>query len=387
MIQTRSLVRFVIVMGFILVLLISQVPLIRSDFASFFAAATILRSEPSRLYDQDLQYEVQGRLGKSGYLPFAYPPLAALVFVPFSLLGFEPAYLAWLVASAMLLLLSLHVMVRGFRLSSSQADALLLFTLLFFPVYAALVQGQLSLVILLLFTLFLTEERSPRAGLWAGLVLIKPQLAPVPFLVLLLSRNWRGVAVGLAAGSIQLLMSFALVGLSGFRGLPAVLSEMANNEEVLAWLPRMHNLRQISWFLGAQEAGYFVLALLTAVVLSGAWARYGRSKWTILMAVLAACLVSPHLFLHDLTLALPAGAIWISTRHQELGYAWQIIWAAGALVTLLALYEYPIVSSLMLAGFGVTALKSVTTGSSRPSVQRPGTQSMDLTEVPPAARS
>jgi len=384
MIETRTLVRFVVVIGFILALLVSQIPVVRSDFASFYAAGTIVRTNPTRLYDQDLQFDIQEGVGKMGYLPFAYPPTTALIFAPISLLDFQAAYFAWLLGNFVLLLLCLRQLAGRLRLLPSQADALLVFTLLFFPVYAALVQGQLSILILLFFTLFLTEDRNERSGLWAGLLLIKPHLAFIPFLVVILSRNWKALVVGVSTGLIHALLSIALLGLAGFQRYLGVLTEMSTNREITAWLPRMHNLRHISWFLGTGEAGYFVIAAVAVLTFSFAWTRTGRSKWNLLAVVLLSCLVSPHLFLHDVTLGLAAAALLISMRRPHFGFAEQTVWAVSSLLGLLALNQYPIFSGLMLAVFVISIVKSRTSGL-RGRAGQSASDAPGLTEVHPPA--
>ncbi len=194
--RTRSaigLLGYALAAGLILVLLATALKPIRSDFVSYYAAGTVMRSDSGRLYDRQLQSDTQARLGAKVYLPFVYPPTVALIFVPFSSLDFATAYAVWLGVNLSLLVFCLWLLIRRLGLSESQSEGLQALVLVFLPVYVALVQGQLSVVMLLLFALFFFDD-SKRAGIWAGLLLMKPVLAIVPFLILLLNRNRKGLS-------------------------------------------------------------------------------------------------------------------------------------------------------------------------------------------------
>jgi hypothetical protein len=86
-------------------------------------------------------------------------------------------------------------------------------TLTFLPVWVTIVQGQISLVLVLA---MLMSWRSVQAsddvqgGLW--LALLKPQFVFVPALALAWQRRWRAL-LGLALGSgVLLLISLLMVG-------------------------------------------------------------------------------------------------------------------------------------------------------------------------------
>ena len=72
----------------------------RVDFGMFYSTALLFKQDRGHLYDQQVQAEylhaVTGLEGKAHYLPFAYPPIVAFFFVPFTLLSFKSAYFVML---------------------------------------------------------------------------------------------------------------------------------------------------------------------------------------------------------------------------------------------------------------------------------------------------
>jgi len=66
----------------------------RADFPGFYAAAKLIWKKPSALYDYAPQLAIQkaidNRIGDS-ILPFAYPPVTALILMPLGWLPFWAA--------------------------------------------------------------------------------------------------------------------------------------------------------------------------------------------------------------------------------------------------------------------------------------------------------
>src|ERR1035437_7916018 len=105
-------VAFLLAMTFCNVALLVRVtPLLRKgyqDFTIFYTSARLFRGgEASGLYNRATQYRRQLTFThvpiRQGPLPFNHPPFEALLFVPFTMLDYWPAYLLWTALNLILL--------------------------------------------------------------------------------------------------------------------------------------------------------------------------------------------------------------------------------------------------------------------------------------------
>ncbi len=110
--------------------------------------------------------------------PNLNPPHFNFVIVPFTWLEPTPAFAAWLLASAVLLVASLVLISRSLMLGAWGIFALSVFALAAVPMVSTLMSGQVGLFLLLPFTLAWVAARQDRqasAGAWLGLCAsIKP---------------------------------------------------------------------------------------------------------------------------------------------------------------------------------------------------------------------
>jgi arabinofuranan 3-O-arabinosyltransferase len=141
---------------------------------------------------------------------FLYPPGAAVLGVPFILLGDFEARLAvrLVLAAAVVVGTLVAARVFGHEPATWPAAVALLVVVCSPPFHWGLLLGNVGLVMLLALalTLLLLLRGSPAAaGVVLGLSLaLKPMLAPV-LLVLLLDRRWRALAAaGVVAGGVTL---------------------------------------------------------------------------------------------------------------------------------------------------------------------------------------
>src|SRR5579859_156609 len=81
-----------------------------ADFLNYYSAARMLLEQPRNLYSPGAEAAFQSVLagGASVYDQFWSPPQVALLYVPFALLPYGVAYLAWLLINLGLLALSAH---------------------------------------------------------------------------------------------------------------------------------------------------------------------------------------------------------------------------------------------------------------------------------------
>lgn len=164
---------------------------------------------------------------RAGVLPFTYPPFAAVVFIPLTLLGSAGPYL-FTAGSLIAYGAVLWVVTRATSLGRWDAMLLGLVGLTFEPVMRTLVLGQVGLVIA------------------AGVLLD----------LLVLPRAWRGVVIGILAG-VKLTPAFFVVFFALRRDWSAV-------------------IRSGSTFLASVALGWVVLPSASSWYWLGGWNQMSR---------------------------------------------------------------------------------------------------------------
>lgn len=297
-----------------------------ADFTSFYSAGLMLRSGRGReLYNAQAQQRTQEQFApairlRKDPLPYLRPPFETLLFVPLTFLPYAKAYLLWNtlclgVAIAVPFLLRSQLMA----LQQIPPWMLALMPLSFTPVFFALLQGQDSVLLLLLYALAYVCLRKGHER-WAGCLLalgvFKPQLVLPAFLILLL-RGRKKVAFGFVSiAGVLLGISAILVGWRCLRSYPAYLWSLEQNtgRELLQARdsPNLRGLLQ-----GVLSAVVSPPSLLIAITLLSAgvifWvARQGRGAAEDVRVgdlifcgtMVATILASYHLFAYDLCILL-----------------------------------------------------------------------------------
>ena len=301
-----------------------------ADFVTFYAEAKLFWEEPRSLYDLDRQLAYQRSVAPTErVLPFVYPPITAALMAPLALMPFSIAFLAMTAANIALVLASLRLLIRHLSLSSDQSHWLLLFALCNFGVPGLIFSGQTSAIILYCLTRHVIarkREIESRAGLWAALLSFKPQYLPIPHLVLLLDRKWRGLLIGALISTAMIAGAFLLIGVQASQQYFELAQRMvAADEDWWNQWRSMHNLRALTiyWLPGTWQAyaWWAGVALVLSVLVAGNLRREKSAadfavKW--ITNVLGLLVVIPHLFTHDLTLLILPCALLISLYRQTL---------------------------------------------------------------------
>ncbi|MBP2472327.1 alpha-1,2-mannosyltransferase [Crossiella equi] len=161
--------------------------------------------------------ELYGQLPYTSYgqgWPFTYPPIAAVLFSPFTLLSYPAASVVFTALTGLVLLLCLVLLGRELRAPWWLAPAVLPAALFLDPVHTTFGFGQINLVLLAL-VLMDCLARTPHwprgllVGLAAGI-----KLTPLVFLLFFLLRGHRQ-AIWAAAGT------FASTVVLGFLAAPS----------------------------------------------------------------------------------------------------------------------------------------------------------------------
>jgi len=281
------------------------------DFRGYYAAGQIVRTgDGQHLYNYETQRIAQGMSPNLDIskMRFVAPPFTALVFAPFSKLPFIPAYVAFLIfnlVAAGLALFLIRPSAPTLFAHATAASAVLFLS--FFPLGIALGQGQLSVLLLLLYCAahLAMQRNSPFfAGLLVSLALMKFQTALPVALLFLVWRKWRFMG-GFALGAFVLfLISLATVGVTHVGQIHAfstnALTAVRSGPRPGLDPSSMTNLYGLACFLLTKT--WANIATIVASVVLLAWAA--RKPASMPFAVLVALCVSVHLYLHDLTLLL-----------------------------------------------------------------------------------
>ena len=339
------------------------------DFLPLYAAGQLIRTDPGSLYNRGSQLETQqaaAGIRPQSFLPFAYPPVTAGFFAPLTLLSYRNAYAVWVLISLLMLGLSIYLCSDNFQLGEEGRRFLAIGTIALFPVYIALVQGQTATLILLLFTLAfraLQKGSEWRAGVWVGLLFLKPQWLLLPGLVLLSRKAWKALLSLVISLFLLLLGGICLVGWEGFGQLLALMLQMASGRETTAPPLHQYNLRALGFFLTLGPAFWILGSALVALVVTATWWRREDTPWHLPTLTLGMILASPQANPHDLVLVVPALAVLIAEYESSLSLVHLLALVLFGLLPLLTVmlvwpwtgHKVPVMAlvSLILFGFAV----------------------------------
>jgi hypothetical protein len=234
-------------------------------------------------------------------LSYVYPPLTALVTVPFTVLprgaaGFLAILLLTVAVAGILFLLG----VRDWRCYG--------LAYAWPPVYSAIQTGNLTIPLALLAALaWRFRTRSTAAGA-AVAVALAAKLFVWPLSIwLAATRRYAAAAVSVVGGFALLVVSWAAIGFDGLRDYPDILRRL---EELLA--PESYSVYALALDLGVPSEPARVLwiavgaVLVLGVVVLG---RRGDDRRAFTLALAATLACTPLVWLHYFALLLVAVAI------------------------------------------------------------------------------
>lgn len=293
------------------------------DFTVFYTAGTVLREGLGHhLYDRKVQYEAQQTFAghtpyRRGPLPYIHPPFEATIFVPLSRLPYPWAFTVWDLGNIVALFgvgVLLRRSVAAFQ--SIPAWKFAIGSMAFFPVLACLLEGQDSILQLLLCAFAfnaLKRKSDVLAGCWLALAAFKFQFI-IPIVLLLVIWKRRRLALGFGAVAIALVLaSLGLVGLEGLLQYPRYVLQVVNTPASggvpSQLLPNLHGL--LSWpklFSGTVGAGLTTLGSV-ALFLFSAWRGWlsehpKKLELQFSLAIVVSALIAWQTNTHDLSLLL-----------------------------------------------------------------------------------
>jgi hypothetical protein len=291
------------------------------DFAIYYRAGIMVRRGLGRrLYDDTTQVEIQREfspehVSRFGALPYNHPAFEAVLFVPFTYVSYPLAFVLWDVTN-LVMVGTLPFLLRPHlrELQNYTWPLWVLTSLAFFPIFAALLQGQDAILLLFLYALALLslkKDRDAFAGSWLAIGLFKPHLI-LPFVLLLLLQGRKKILYGFVPMAVALtLISTAIAGGEVLKLYPAYVAHLEQTLAGGAIVPSdMPNLRGALALLlpGARHLVTLVLAISLGLLLYASLEcrRVGNDLFDLKfsLAAIATVLVSYHVMMYDLSLLM-----------------------------------------------------------------------------------
>ena len=301
---------------------------VRNDFRLAYSAALVgLRNGYGHLYDMGAQKTAIQSLGpRFNPQPFISPPPLAWLATPLTALPFQVGLVIWTVLLLAALAWTWYLLAPPGRMVRASHLALWLGL---FPVAFGVMVGQPGAFVAAAVATAWWLIRRDR-HLWAGLalsaILLKPQLALLVPLCLLVSGHVRAFGAWFAASLLIGLVALALLGPEGVARYREVLAQTQGPE----WdITRRY---AISGPLGLGPLVNVVQVVVLGTALAIAWRhRHGGLEVPMAAGIIASLLFTPYLGFQDFLMLVVAA--WLLLRTQL--SAWQ----AGLLVVGYALLE------------------------------------------------
>jgi glycosyl transferase family 87 len=282
--------------------------LYRKDFTQFFLMGHALRAHEnlySPLHDLAAKFEPQ----MTDWLRVAgYPPIVAVIGLPFSYLPYFWAVISWMVFELGCLVAAVVLIVRHFGGKSARTPVLI--TVGAFigwqPIFLDLYHGQVMIPILLMLTLVwlaLKAGKDVTAGLLLGVVIsVKLYAWPIA-IFLLLKRRWGALAAASVVFIATNVVMLAWVG-------SATLSDyyLRVGRSVLEEY-KFYSLNFSAWCMGLRSFGLAGAVIMSASVLLLALFLALRSKdfdSGFMIMLTAAIVLQPISWTHYMVTLLPA---------------------------------------------------------------------------------
>jgi hypothetical protein len=299
--------------------------LVRNDFRLIYGAALVgWQDGYAHLYDLAAQKIVVESLG-AYWSPYLNPPPLAWLGTPFLLVPFDLAVVLWtaLLIGAALLAWRLVAPADGI----SRLAHLALFVGLFPTAFGLMVGQPVALVAAAVAVAWwlATRGRPGLAGLALSCIAVKPQLALLVPLCLLVAGHWRVVFVWAAATAVMVAVSLLLLGGDGLQRYRDALSLAST------WEPTRRYA--IAGPLGLGPQVYVVEVIVVAIAVVAAWRQRGRPVGLpIATGIVASLLFTPYVGFQDFAMLVVAG--WLILRSGATSWQVALMVAGYALLEL-----------------------------------------------------
>lgn len=331
------------------------------DFHTYLAAARVgLQQGWSHIYDQPAVGLEQVRLVPGGRTqPFLSPPAVAWLVAPLSALPYPAAYTAWavLTLAAFALALAWAGMSRGVGRWVAVAGALAPWWVMH-AVNVGQVGPLVAAAVVVSWRL-LRDRHDVAAGLVLAIVLLKPNIAVLVPVALLIAGRQRAFLAWLGAAALVAVIAVLTL---GAHGTSAYLSQL------MGQLPSGADNLTIHGALGLTGVAAIALrVLIVAAVLAAAYrARATSAGIYIPIAAVGSLLIAPYL--HGSDLCILAAAAWMAWEELSRA-AWRVALAAAWVLASPFFYltgltpslnRWPLLEIALLGGLVITGWRPLT---------------------------
>ena len=283
---------------------------LEGDFAVYYIFARVgIDHGWGSLYDYAAMRQEWLALGSAFLYPALYPPPLAWFVAPFAALPFALGYALWNI----LLVASLFVTWWLTVPPSSRLVRLghLAFAVALPSVAFGLLLGQVVIVVAAAVSIswwLLRHNRPLAAGLVLSLIALKPQLALMVPVALLVAGQSR-VFVGWAAGSLVMLgAALATIGFGGLQTYAILLAGSAHYLGAMMVYPQL----TLPGLLGGALGAALIQGLVIALTLGLVWRRRGSGlEFPFAAGLCASLLIASFLHPQDVAVLLPAAWLWL----------------------------------------------------------------------------
>lgn len=286
-----------------------MVPGGHTDFRANYTAGYMVRIG-SPLYDYAAELEAQNLTvsREEIALPFIHPAYEALLYLPLSFLPYIEAYWLWFGVNLIALALVYHLLREELNPLTAVAPWLPIGVLVaYLPIGAALVQGQDSLLLLLILALVFScsrsDERMFTAGVCLGLACFRFQIVAPIVLCLIVWRRWRLVFGFIVSAVPAAIISIFLAGFWPYVHTLQGLSTHAT-AALHQTVSKMPNLRGLIQSSGGGDTWWVLTASLLVITVTLLAGKGLNTSQQFALAIPAAVLVSYHSLVHDLCVLL-----------------------------------------------------------------------------------
>jgi hypothetical protein len=301
----------------------------RSDFADFYAAGTLVRhGHLAQAYSLKALGPIEKALaaGRPGiHLPFPYPPQVAVVFGILARLPLYEASVIWTVVALIAYVAAAYLALRRIPGKLRPLGVILLLGCL--PLVISLAQGQMGAIGALGLTLTLEAlypaklGQTPNHRMLAGgtiLLLMKPELAVVPILLIMARRRHKEYASAGIALVVSAIPGLVAGGLGMYVAFAGQLWRAAHWATQYDWGPSSSYslfavVHQFIGF-GSVATSIGILGSIAVVVVVVCSKLELEHAWLVIAAAVA--LVADHIQYHDLVLLYPAAVVALPTRFR-----------------------------------------------------------------------
>lgn len=336
---------------------------VRNDFRLIYGGALAAwRSGYNHLYDLAAQKSATEGLGSGFYWqPYLNPPPLAWLAAPLIALPFGVAIWLWTALLVAAAILAWYAIAPGTGLTKAAYLALFLGL---FPTAFGLMVGQPDALVAAAVAVawWLAQRNQPiAAGVALSVIAIKPQLAILVPVCLLVAGHTRVLAAWLGVSVVIGVAALVLLGGDGVQRYRDVLSLASQ------WEPTRRYA--IAGPLGLGPQVYVAQAAVAAVAIFAAWRQRGSDvSRPIATGIVASLLFTPYVGFQDFAMLVLAGWLVIRSGASAVQVGLMVI---GYALLELALVVLAVPILVVEAGFLLT-LTYVSESTRAPSLQRVG---------------